>query len=196
MKRPALPVLVALLAIGCASAPTRYYTLVPAATTTTVAEPADFAFDLTKVTLPAQVDQPQLIVRQAGAGVALLESEHWIAPLADEIRGALTETLVTRHGAQNVSGLAQAGRSLVRISVDVRRFDSEPGKQAVIEAGWSLRRVPDDAPAITCSSRIAEPVGPGYDALVQGHQRALARLAAAIAAPATVMTKGGQARCS
>ena len=56
------------------------------------------AFELLPVSVPAQDDQPQLVIRQGGQGVALLQSERWIAPLGDEIRGALSADLTPRAG--------------------------------------------------------------------------------------------------
>ncbi len=193
--------LIATIAVGlsgCASAPVNYYTLVPsnsAAPMTTAAKSPAFAFDLESVSVPLQVDQPQLVVRQAGAGIALVETERWIAPLGDEIRDAIASDLVASHSGENLGGLPQGDRKLVKIRVDLRRFDSEPGVQASITAAWSLRSTPGDAAALSCSSHINEPVGAGYNALVQGHQRALARLAAAIAKSASTMANGGSPTC-
>lgn len=193
--------LIAIIALGvsgCASAPVNYYTLVPSSSpvlTTMPAQSSKFAFDLESVSVPLQVDQPQLVVRQAGAGIALVETERWIAPLGDEIRDALAADLVASHSGENLGGLPQGDRKLVKIRVDLRRFDSEPGRQASITAAWSLRRMPGDAAALSCSSRISEPVGAGYNALVQGHQRALAKLAAAIAKPAATLANGGSPTC-
>ena len=192
----------ALIALGlgaCASTPVNYYTLVASSSTQLTNNNAPkstaFAFDLESVSVPLQVDQPQLVVRQSGAAMALVETERWIAPLADEVRGALAANLVAAHGGEDLSGLPQGQRALVRIRVDVRRFDSQPGMQASITAAWSLRRVPGDTPALSCSSRISEPVGSGYNALVQGHQRALARLATAIAEPAAATANGASPSC-
>lgn len=189
-----------LVAIGlgaCASAPVNYYTLIPASSSQagSNARVAEFAFDLLAINLPPQVDQPQLVVRQSGASMALVESERWIAPLADEVRDAIAADLVSAHGGQDLSSLPQGERDLIRIKIDLRRFDSEPGRVAAIDAAWSVRRVPGDSTALSCSSRISEPVSAGYDALVQGHQRALARLAAAIAVPATAMSKSLSSAC-
>ena len=188
----------ALMLSGCASAPVNYYTLVPsdsATPMTTSTNSPPFAFDLESVSVPLQVDQPQLVVRQAGAGIALVETERWIAPLGDEIRDAIASDLVSSHSGENLGGLPQGDRKLIKIRVDLRRFDSEPGVQASITAAWSLRRASVDAAALSCSSRISEPVGAGYNALVQGHQRALARLAAAIAEPASKLASGGSPNC-
>lgn len=189
--------LAALLALGaCASAPMHYYTLIAPATAAPVAAPANLAFELLPVSIPAQDDQPQLVIRQGGQGVALLGSERWIAPLGDEIRGALSADLSRALGSPDVTGLAGDSRKAVRIKVDVRRFDSQPSSQALLDAAWSLRMRDGTShgDTLACTSRFSEPVGAGYNALVEGHQRALGRLAGQIADAARALANGS-ARC-
>ncbi len=189
----------ALLLAACASAPLHYYTLVPPA-----AEGADSAtpapdslrFELLPVGVPAQVDQPQLVVREGSQGVALLDGERWIAPLGDEVRSALSADLARELPGQDVSGLPGGGKPLVRIKLDLRRFDSQLGGYALIEGGWSARMLNTAHDGVlACTSRVSESVGPGYDALVQGHQRAIARLAAQIAVAVRSLAGGQAARC-
>jgi uncharacterized lipoprotein YmbA len=187
---------VGLALAGCASAPLHYYTLVaPAGGSEPVAAASPLSFELMPVNVPAQVDQPQLVVRQGGQGVALLGSERWIAPLADEVRSALSADLVRQlHGA-DLSGMA-AGKPRLRIKLDVRRFDSAPGAYALIDAAWSVRAAAGDPPAtLACTTRVRETVGPGYPALVQGHQRAIAQIAAQIASAARALAQGQTAAC-
>lgn len=198
----------ALALAACASAPMHYYTLIApaiapaqagAAATATPADsrapvPAAFQFELPPVSVPPQVDQPQLVIRQGGQGVAVLGDERWIAPLADEVRGALSADLVQALHTQDVTGLPPGGKPRLRIKLDVRRFDSAPGDYALIDAGWSLHALQGGA-TLTCTSQIREPVGPGYDALVEGHQRALARLAAQIAQAAGPLAAGQTPAC-
>jgi uncharacterized lipoprotein YmbA len=193
----------ALLALaGCASAPLHYYTLVAPAGDTPVGptSPADAApalpFELLPVGVPAQVDQPQLVVREGGQGMLLLGSERWIAPLGDEVRRALSADLARELRSQDVTGLPGNDKPLLRIKLDVRRFDSAPGSYALIEAAWSVRLLHGARPAtLACTSRVNEAVGPGYPALVQGHQRAIARLAAQIATAARALGEGQAPAC-
>jgi uncharacterized lipoprotein YmbA len=128
--------------------------------------------------------------------VALLGSERWIAPLADEVRSALSADLVRQlHGA-DLSGMAAGEKPRLRIKLDVRRFDSAPGAYALIDAAWSVRTAAGDQPAtLACTTRVRETVGPGYAALVQGHQRAITQIAAQIAAAARAMAQGQTAAC-
>jgi uncharacterized lipoprotein YmbA len=184
---------------ACASAPLHYYTLIPPA-----GERADgmaeattgLPFELLPVSVPAQVDQPQLVVREGSQGVALLEGERWIAPLGDELRGALSVDLARELHSQDVSGLPGSDKPRLRIKLDVRRFDSQPGSYALIEGNWSVRVLRGaEETAVACTSHISESVGPGYDALVQGHQQAIGQLAAQIAAASRALAGGQTATC-
>lgn len=206
MIRKGFPVLVLALVValaGCGgSAPVRYYTLVPpadgyvpTATGAAIQPPAPtFQFELLPVGVPPQADQPALVVRQGGQGVAVLEGERWIAPLGDEVRAALSADLAAQLHTQDVSGFAANGKDVVRIKVDLRRFDSVPGAYALIDAAWSVRQVKGDA-QLACTSRIQQTVGSGYDALVQGHQQALAELATRIASAAAPVAAGHAGAC-
>ncbi|GAA0257553.1 PqiC family protein [Rhodanobacter caeni] len=182
---------------GCASAPLHYYTLVaPAGARDPSATASPLSFELMPVNVPAQVDQPQLVVRQGGQGVALLGSERWIAPLADEVRSALSADLVRQLPGADLSGMAAGEKPRLRIKLDVRRFDSAPGAYALIDAAWSVRAAAGDSPAtVACTTRVRETVGPGYPALVQGHQRAVAQIAAQIATAARALAAGQSAAC-
>jgi uncharacterized lipoprotein YmbA len=175
LSRPLHLVLTSLLIIGlgaCASAATpRFYTLVRPAVPA-VANATPLLIEVLPVTVPMQVDVQELVIRQGAGSVALAESRRWIAPL----------------GARDLYRLPRAAveTPVRRIKVDVRRFDSYLGHQALIEAAWTISAAQPDAAAVTCDSRIAEAVsGSDYDALVQAHQRALAVLTTQIASALT-----------
>jgi uncharacterized lipoprotein YmbA len=188
----------ALALAACASAPPmHYYTLVtPAATPASSSASAPLRFELLPVRIPAQVDQPQLVVRQGEQGVALLNGERWIAPLADEVHSALSADLMQALPGQNVSGLPADGKPVLRITLDMRRFDSLPGSYALIDAAWSLRlSQPGNGATVACTTQIRQPVGAGYDALVQGHQQALQRLAEQISRVARPFAAGQTVAC-
>ena len=188
------------LALGaCASAPLHYYTLLSPAAEMAGALPGTasaLAFELLPVSLPAQVDQPQLVVRDGEQGMLLLNGERWIAPLGDELRSALAADLVRALDSRDASGLPGTDQPRLRIKLDVRRFDSQPGSYALIAGSWNMRIVNGaHARAVTCVSSVREPVGPGYAALVHGHQRAIATLAAQMAVAAQALSSGQRAVC-
>lgn len=197
--RPWIPLAAALGLAGCASAPLHYYTLMTPAGSTAgnAAAPAPYPFELLPVGVPAQVDVPQLVVREGGQGVQPLDGQRWIAPLGDEVRGALAADLARALGVADMSGLPGNGQPRLRIKLDVRRFESVPGNHALIDAAWSLRLTGGSGgqDALACSSRISEPVAAGYDALVAGHQQVLAALAGRIAATARAYETGQNPAC-
>ena len=194
--RPLLAAAVTLLLAACASAPMHYYTLLPPAAGAPASSAAPIAFELLPVSVPAQVDQPQLVVREGGQSVALLEGHRWIAPLSDEVRGALAADLARQLPGRNVAGMPTSKQPLLQVTLDLRRFESQLGSYALIEAAWSVRLRHGAKPAaLACTSQIRESVGPGYDALVQGHQRALAELAAHVATAARSLAAGQRASC-
>jgi len=75
---------------------------------------------------------------------------------------------------------------VLSLQTDVRRFESLPGRYALIDVVWSLRLRGEGGPArsLTCSSQIRQPAGVELSSLVQAHQQAIAQLAGQIAAAA------------
>lgn len=172
---------------GCASEPpTHFHTLLPAPG---AASAPALHWELLSVTVPVQVDQPQWVVRQPDDTLALLENERWIAPLADEMRAALAERL-----RQAGPVLGQPGTW--RITVEVQRFDSLPGRQARLEAEWSLLPPDGKTARQRCRGVFEEPTaGPSYAALAAAHRAAVARLGDAIGAALQSLDRGAMPTC-
>lgn len=172
---------------ACSSAPVHYHTLLaPAEPSAVTGQPAPFLIEVLPVGVPVQVDLPQLVVRQGSSGVAVLDGERWAGPLADEVRTALSAQLTRNLGTQDIAGLAHpSDRQLVRIKVQIRRFDIWPGRGVQLDVGWSLG-VADEAgnARLTCQVQM-EATEPGrYPELVQAQQRLIAELADRIGAEA------------
>jgi uncharacterized lipoprotein YmbA len=143
---------------------------------------------LEPIRLPTQVDQAQWLVRLPDDSLAVLEQERWASPLRDELREALLQVLAAGFGA--VEARSAVAGAPVRIAVDVRRFDSLPGREARSEGSWTVASG-GGAPALHCEWLIREPAPGPVGALAAAHRRAVARLGAAIGA-ALVSVKAGQ----
>lgn len=184
---------------ACASAPVHYHTLLaPIEQIAASAQPAPFLIEVLPVGIPVQLDQPQLLVRQGDSGVAVLDGERWAGPLGDEVRAALSAKLTRSLAAQDIAGLARpGGTQVVRIKLQVRRFDIWPGQRAQLDADWSLG-VADEAgnARLTCRGQFDAPASGGYPQMVQAHQRLIAELAASIAADARAWSRSRSAACS
>lgn len=164
--------------VACSTpVPPRFHTLMPAPSAAT-APPASLAWQVNAVQIPAQVDQPQFVVRRADGTLAHLELERWAAPLQDEIRAALVEHFSSRVGPP----LATPGRKDWRVGIDVLRFDSTPGR-ASLAVQWTLARggnASGDAIALRCRSQFERAVDPGIAPLASGHRQLVERLAETI----------------
>jgi uncharacterized lipoprotein YmbA len=169
---------------ACSSSPSaRFYTLGGSdATAVRTAAPASFYLELAQVDMPPQVAKNQMVVQDGTAQVRVLEDERWASLPADEVRRALSTDLSQQLGAIDVYGTPRPeGVPVYRVKVTVQRFESSPGKRALIDAVWSVRGVSNQA-VLTCRTTAEQPVDAGYDALVAGHRRAVDMLASAISA--------------
>ena len=192
--------LAAALALNaCTSAQVHYYTLAsPAVQAASATRPVPFVIDVLPVGLPAQLDQQQMVVRQGDSDIAVLDGERWAAPLADEMRAALSEQLVRRLGTQDVAGLARsASQSVLGIRLQIRRFDAWPGRAVQLVADWSLGFTRDpNGVRLTCHSEVQEAAPGDYPALVRAQQRAIAELAGRIADDARGWAQTRQQGCA
>ncbi|SEL23503.1 hypothetical protein SAMN05216359_106268 [Roseateles sp. YR242] len=189
---------------ACGSAPiTSYYTLTPpAANGNTAAAPSTspplrlppaYVIEVLPVGVPESLDQPQIVIRKSDSGVAVLENERWSAPLSEELRAALSTQLSRQLGTQDVAGLgAQPGRELLRIKVQMRRFDAWPGVRVNLAADWSIAQAGDTPARLSCRTELTEPALGGYTEMVVSQQRLLSQLSQAIGA---AMARWPQGQC-
>jgi uncharacterized lipoprotein YmbA len=185
-----------LLIGGCTSTAAHYYTLVPeSARKPPPADIAPFRLEVAPVRVPAQVDRLELVTRLPDGGVAIADGERWIAPLADELRNALSIELGERLGGGD-PGPGPVGSDLVSVRIQVERFESAPSRYALIEASWTLdvKAHPKDV-LVTCRTRAYEPVRGGYPELVRAHQRTIVLIADEIATAAEGAAAGRSALC-
>jgi uncharacterized lipoprotein YmbA len=201
-KRAGLRIVAAatlLVLSACASSPpSRFYTLAPDTDTPSGSRLAGRGetIDLSSVNVPAQVARSQLVVRMGGTQVKVLEEQRWASPLADEIRTALSAMLVRRLSGvetRDVRGANDA--SAYRVVFDVQRFESWPGSYVLIDAVWGVRPA-NGGQTLTCRSTVEEPVAQGYDALIEGHRRALEVIAEQLATSIRSMRSHALSACA
>lgn len=185
-KLPLAALIATVLLAGCQSAaPIRFYTLLPAATRAAApAQDPAFRIELGAVTIPSQVDTPKIVIRESAGRLSPVEGQRWIAPLADEVRASLSAALTQKLGVPDI-GYTNAsetqGLPLYRVRVTLRRFESVLGSKALIDASWTVSSASDKGKSASCDSRVESDIADGFDALAEGHQRALAALAGRIA---------------
>jgi uncharacterized lipoprotein YmbA len=149
--------------------------------------------DVMPISVPVQVDLPQMVVRLADDSVMVLEHERWIAPLGDEIRQAVG--LRVGQAVADVMPASAAGEGPWRIGVDVQRFDAMLHRAAGAQLQWSLQGAPGQ-PTLRCQASYEQPVGIGVDALAAGFRALFERLGDAIGAAVKAAATGGTPACS
>jgi uncharacterized protein len=193
MRRPASCILLfAFVAgAGCASPRSYFYTLNSAAKPG--ATRADTSVVVGPVSVPAEVDRSQIVVRLAPNQVAIDEFHRWASPLPDAIARVVAENLAAMLGTPHVTVFSQptAVGARYRVLVDVLRFESAPGEAAALDAVWTVRSTKDGS---TRSGRttVSEPVPDReYATLAAAHSRALGRLSADLAGAIQALSPGG-----
>ena len=171
----AFPLKVTLIAVlsllaACRSDPIQFHTLTPAQLSGNSRTTADIQIE--SLTVPPQVDRPQIVVRQGNTGMAILETQWWGASLVDELRSALLDQMVNSNPQRKIS-----------VRLEVQRFDSIPGQYGLIDVKWRLRT--GDTALLPCRSTLQTPSGPSIDELVAAQQNNVKRLAALISKAAT-----------
>lgn len=171
----------AALAAGCSSTPEpHFYTL--SAQTESIAYVAGPSVAVGAVTVPDSVDRPQLVVTVNANEVAILEQHRWAEPLKGELGRVLAENLTRASGNPRIAAYPQNASLIAdyRVLVDFQRFAGRPAGDVVLDALWSLRSAKGDV-LRSGRTRATESTGKGYDALVAGYSRALAKVSDEIA---------------
>lgn len=180
------------LAAGCSTPPpSRFYTLAATATSTSAPQPSTLVIAVGPVTVPSVVDRPEFVVSTGPNEVRLDDFNRWASPLQDGMSRAIAENLVAILGTPRVVRFPQtlATEPDYRVAIEVRTFESTPGKSTALDAVWTVRRAKDGKTQTGRTSARETVTESGYDVLAAAHSRAVARLSQDIAT-ATLALQG------
>jgi uncharacterized lipoprotein YmbA len=183
----AVTIFAALITAGCASAPSKFYTLNSTAIGNGSTN-SDIAVIVGPVSIPAEVSRPQFTVQVTTNQIAIDEFNRWAAPLSDNIARAVAGDLTVLLGTSRVAALPANFENAYRVSLNVQRFESMRGQSVLIDVVWSVR----EPAGKTRSGRTvaSEPVSDeSYDAIAAAHSRALAKVSSDIAVIISESTK-------
>jgi uncharacterized lipoprotein YmbA len=193
--RSSFLILVMLTICGCASAPVRYYTLIPLAESSTAA-PANACCDveIRSLRIPSGVNRPELVTRQSNEQVAVLSNDLWIAPLRDEVRNALLNDIRVNLLQAKPGRSASTKRYVVFI--DVSRFESSPANYALIQAQWRVTALAAPKSEVQlCTTTAQVNIAGGVSEMVLGYQQAISKVASGITAKLLSAADGGDYQC-
>lgn len=180
------------LAAGCSTPPpSRFYTLAATATSTSAPQPSTLVIAVGPVTVPSVVDRPEFVVSTSPNEVRLDDFHRWASPLQDGVSRAIAENLVAILGTPRVVRFPQtlATEPDYRVAIEVRTFESTPGKSTALDAVWTVRRAKDGKTQTGRTSARETVTESGYEALAAAHSRAVARMSQDIAT-ATLALQG------
>jgi uncharacterized lipoprotein YmbA len=185
---------------GCgASTPLRYHALSSGGTAPLASGSAALLVEVLPIAVSERINREEVVLTGADGQLDVRSGDRWAAPLADEMRQLVDDSLWRQLRATDiyVAPVATTNTTLpqYRLALRVERLEAVPGRQAVAEASWTLRRLPQGQPAI-CRTGLSEALSSSStEAAVAGLARASARLAEAIAASLGRLHAGAGAPC-
>jgi len=178
-------VMSAALIAGCSTpGPDHFYTLAPPALASAApAAAARYAVSVGPVKLPQSVDRPQLVLRESGSQVKILEQHRWAGPLPEEIARSLAASLARQLPDARITtggnSVPRAGEMSVRL--DIERFEASRDNGVTVQGVWTLRQEGSDP--VSRQFTASETAGDGsYDAIVAAYSRALAAVGETVSA--------------
>ena len=182
--RMAVAMLMALALGGCLGTPKEsFYTLAapPTAATTSASGLAIF---VGPVVVPEAVDRTPMVVRTAPNRVDIDDFHRWAEPLKTAIPRVLAENLARELGTARVmASRASVAPVDYKVAVEIQRFDSSLTEGATLDALWTVTATKSGIAPRTGRTTVTEPAAsPDHAGVAAAHSRAIARMAAEIAA--------------
>lgn len=200
MMRRVLPsiVLSVLALYGCRSAPMTYYTLTPTDRSQTTAQngpPATQAI-LVLHSLPAGIDTTQILIRTDDTRLRVEEGGRWVAPLGEELRGALVDALRHQYGIIVLDSARHNDGPVPRIDLTVRKFDVVEGSSVTLAVDWTLSdRAHEPNSSLSCQAEFRETSTATVSGVAAAGQTAVLKLSRTLGAALEASSKGGAPTC-
>jgi uncharacterized lipoprotein YmbA len=191
------------LMCGCRSAPIAYYTLTPADRSATTAMHGRLAVKAILVlrSLPAGIDTTQILIRTDDTRFRVEEGGRWVAPLGDELRGALVDALRHQYGIIVLDSARHNDAPVPRIDLTVRKFDVAEGwpitgSSTTVAVDWALSN-PGREPSssLSCQVELTETSAGTVAGAVAAGQAAVLNLSRALGAAIEASSNGATPIC-
>ncbi|MFZ7125612.1 MAG: PqiC family protein [Desulfobacterales bacterium] len=148
------------------------------------AGPSVSAVGIGPVRIPDALDRLQIVTRQSPQRLDVSEFHRWGSRLREALPRVVAENIAALMPGTPVVVLPWVGigRPSHRVTLDVVRFDGNPGDQVILAVNWSIVTPGEDAQTVLRRSRIEEPVASdSYADYVAAQSRALSALSLEIA---------------
>ena len=197
-----LPLVCVMLAVfamcGCRSAPITYYTLTPADRSGTAAESGRLAVKAILVlrSLPAGIDTTQILIRTDDTRFRVEEGGRWVAPLGEELRGALVDALRHQYGIIVLDSARHNDAPVPRIDLTVRKFDVAEGSSITLAVDWALSSTGHEpGSSLSCQAEFRETSAGTVSGVVAAGQAAVLKLSRTLGAAIEASSSGATPIC-
>jgi len=188
---------------GCRSAPITYYTLTPADRSGATAESGRPAVKAILVlrSLPVGLDTTQILIRTDDTRFRVEEGGRWVAPLGDELRGALVDALRHQYGIIVLDSSRHNDAPVPRIDLTVRKFDvaeSWPttGSSITLAVDWAFSNPGhDSSSSLSCQAEFTQAAAGTVGGVVAAGQAAVLRLSRTLGAAIEASSNGATPIC-
>jgi uncharacterized protein len=173
--------------------PTRLYVLTALPQSERAATPGitpSDTFGIGPVTLPEYTDRAQIVTGTTNPELNRAPFEQWAEPLEANFTRVLTDNLSLLLATDQVMTFPWLGPTTptYQVIIDVTQFLGEPGKQASLEARWSVIGKNGKEVLVRKKSSFSESIGTAdYQALAAGMSRTVAQLSRDIATTITAL---------
>jgi len=188
---------------GCRSAPLTYCTLTPTDRGDIPSESARPPLKAVLVlrSLPAGIDTTQILVRTDDTELHVEELGRWVAPLGDELRGALVDALRHQYGIIVLDSPRHSDGPVPRIDLTVRRFDISEGRpiagsSVTLAVDWVISTPGhESSTSLSCQAEFRETSAGTVSGVVTAGQAAVLKLSGVLGAAIDVTSKGAAPIC-
>ncbi len=137
------------------------------------------------VTIPSEMDRPQIMTRDHENRITLSEFHRWAGPLQEGITSVLTANLSQLLGTDRV--MSRNHENIFpfthHVVLNINRFDGSLQGDVLLDVTWIVQKSGNPEPLIVKRSVIHEPVlSNDYNGLVAAQSKALSGLSREIAA--------------
>ncbi|MEE4265229.1 MAG: PqiC family protein [Desulfobacteraceae bacterium] len=173
-------------ACGGRTPPAKFYTLQPVEQSSTGKSlPPNVALAVGPVAIPEAIDRAEIVTREAGSEISFSEYQRWAGSLEKSIASVIAQNIATLLETERVTPFSRENifQPTHRVVINIDRYDSQPAKEFLLKATWSIKNLNGNKLLLIRDSIIREPLASaGYDELVAAQSKALGAFSQEIAA--------------
>lgn len=189
------------LLLGCSSPKTNYYALNSAPIPQLSMGSKELRVMVGPVSVPAPIDQPQLVIQGKDNQIQVYEYHRWAGSLKSEVGRVIAANIARELELSNVWNFSQSTQTNYdyQIFIDVQTLDSKPADSVVVDVLWTIKPAASIAKAPSKTSNMSaharlnsqvlmgrslvrEPVASAeIEVLINAQSRAFAKVSAEIA---------------